>query len=174
VQRYQIVGSEITSEKAGELLGNSLEDDSVLMAFRASDELAARGLTVIPVRGSAGDRVARQGVRDFMAEYAVTDSEIAEFSPKFPPAEVQLELLVDGYNTSSVERGVRRARIHKAWITLRDNRGRKVEGIGVEVVDEVADWQREQVRRADARQAMLNAVGCAVAIYLGEESKLCQ
>ena len=127
----------------------------------------------MPPGGRDGERVTEKGIRDYASEHGLTDAELEKFSLKFPSPEVQLDVVVDGYNSAIVPGTVKRSRIHKAWVTVTDNRGHSVRGIGVDVVDEVDGWQEAVPQAADAREAIVNAVRCATGRLLGEEGREC-
>ena len=119
-------------------------------------------------------RLAESGVRQFASRHGITDTELEIFSLKFPSAEVQLDAIVDGYNTTLIDRetGVR-LRIHKAWVTVSSQDGRRAQGTGVTQVDVIEGWQVEAPQAADARLAIINAARCATNRFLGADSKDC-
>ena len=61
---------------------------------------AAAGVTVLPPGGTEGQRLTEDGIRQFASNYGVSDAELQRFSLKFPPAEVQVDVVVDGYNSA--------------------------------------------------------------------------
>lgn len=175
VVKYQVLLSAITSPKARAVLARSLAADEVMVAFAASDKLAARGLTVLPPGGQEGQALIERAILEFEAGHGVADDLLKKFSLGFPSPEVQVDVLVDGYNTAVVhDTGVKRRRIHKAWATVNDNHGHSGQGIGVAVVDEIEDWQEEAPQTADAREAIINAVKCATGRLVGEEANECE
>jgi hypothetical protein len=174
VERYQVGAAAITSAKARALFATSLEQEQVAIAFAASDDLAERGLTVLPPGGEEGERSATLAVQEFMARHGVSLREMEKFSLRFPPPETRIEVVVDGYNTSVVRDGaVNDQRIHKAWATVRDGRGRSAEGVASLVVEEIRAWQDEGLQRADAREAVLKAVRCAAGRLVGQPGEEC-
>ncbi len=174
VERYQVETAAITSDKARALFSESLAQEQVAIAFAASDQLAAKGFTVLPPGGADGEKSAMVAVREFVARHGLSERELEKFSIRFPPPEAQLQVVVDGYNTSVVRDGaVNLHRIHKAWATVSDGRGHKAEGVASLVVDEIKDWQEEGLQRADARQAVLDAVRCAIGRLVGAEGGTC-
>jgi len=174
VAKYQVLSAAITSPKAQAVLAQSLAADEVMVAFAASDQLAARGCTVLPPGGQEGLAVLERAILEFEAAHGVADSLLKTFSLGLSP-DHQVTVLVDGYNTAVVHgAGVKRRRIHKAWATVTDDHGHGGQGIGVAVVDEIEDWQEEAPQTADAREAIINAVKCATGRLVGEESKECE
>jgi hypothetical protein len=172
--RYQVVDATITSPKAIELLHVSIASDEAMVAFALSDALAAEGLTVLPPKSAEGERLQNDALRRFAAHHGLTESELETFSLKFPPAEVQLSVVVDGYNTAVVKQSrVERIRAHKAWVKVSDSAGKVAEGVGVLLVNEIPDWQEDAPHSADARLAIRRAVRCAAERFLGEEDKAC-
>ncbi|MBI4518045.1 MAG: hypothetical protein HY699_19755 [Deltaproteobacteria bacterium] len=174
-ERYQVSTASITSAKARAVLGDAVAADEAMAAFAAADALAATGLTVLPPGGEEGERLTQQGIRQFAAAHGIADAELQRFSLNFPPAEVQVAVVVDGYNTQIVGGSpIKRIRAHKAWATITDSRGRRAEGVGVERIEEIEGWQDNAPQAADARQAIRKAVACATSRLLGGEAEECR
>lgn len=174
-RRHQVDGVSITSEKGRKFLDGSVDACEEMLAFAASDELAGLGRTVLPPSGGQGLRLIDRALYDFSFRYGLADSEVEKYTVRFPPPEVQVKVVLDGYNSKVVlETGVIRVRAHKAWAQVSDRKGRQGKGIGVERVDEIEGWQEVAPQAADARQAMIRAVRCAVRAYVGESGEECQ
>lgn len=174
VERYQVRSASISSARARETLGTTVVADQSTIAFAASDTLAAHGLTVLPPADATGQRLVDHAVQEFMASHAIAQGEFEKLVLKFPPAEIQIDIVVDGYNSQMVREGtVKRVRAHKAWAKATDSLGRSADGVGVELVEEVTDWERDIALTADAMQAITAAVKCATDRLIGKESQQC-
>ncbi len=100
----------------------------------------------------------------------MTDSEIERFSTSLPPAHGQLNILVDGFNTVAVEGRATRARAYKAWATI-EGPDENASAAAVVVESQVTDGIQSDggVLKTYARQAMVEAVKCAMAALLDLE-----
>jgi hypothetical protein len=174
VERYQIRKVSITSGKARETLDTAIAADESMLAFSAADSLAAHGLTVLPPADATGQMLMDRALHEFMAAHALAEAEFEKLTLKFPPAEAQIDIVVDGYNSQLLRGGpVKRVRASKAWARASDNLGRSAEGIGVYQAEEITDWQENIAPTADARQAIMLAVQCATDRLIGKESQHC-
>lgn len=169
VARYQVRNVAITSKKALEVLGSQVSDEQPLLAFAASDALSAAGLTVAPPGGRSGERLVAGGVDRFRKHYGIESSQFEKYDVEFTAPEVQIDVVVDGYNSTMVEDVSRQ--VHKAWATVSDGT-KSVEGTAVLTNPEA--WVVRENDTISARAVMQSAVRCAVSRYLGKASEDCE
>lgn len=167
--RYQVRSVAITSKKATELLGTRLSDEQALLAFAASDALSAAGLAVAPPAGGSGERLAATGISRFRTHYGISGSQMDTYTAKFTAPEVQIAVVVDGYNSTMVEDVSRQ--VHKAWATVGDGE-KRAEGTAVRTNPEA--WVVNETDTVSVRAVMQSAVRCAVSRYLGRTSEDCE